>query len=43
VALTLRGYAPGIRRSRMKVIRLRPADVFSLLGGSAVLVLCIVL
>ncbi|MRR35540.1 energy-coupling factor transporter transmembrane protein EcfT [bacterium] len=30
VALTLRGYSPGIRRTRMKVMRARPVDCISL-------------
>lgn len=33
VALTLRGYTPGIKRTRMKTISTRPVDVVTFLGG----------
>jgi energy-coupling factor transport system permease protein len=36
VALTLRGYSPGITRTRMKVIRARPLDFLSLAVVGAV-------
>ena len=43
VALTLRGYSPGIERSRMKEMKARTRDYLSLaiMGGLFVLLLCV--
>ena len=43
VALTLRGYSPGIVRSRMKCLKAKKSDIVSLTGAITVLIVLILL
>jgi energy-coupling factor transport system permease protein len=43
IALTLRGYSPGIARSRMKCLKAKKSDIASLAGASTVLIALILL
>ncbi|MEA3421488.1 MAG: energy-coupling factor transporter transmembrane component T, partial [Acidobacteriota bacterium] len=36
IALTLRGYTPGLKRSRMKTRKVRVSDIGTLIGTSAI-------